>query len=151
MERNARQLTRDVYAAFNRGDVSGVLRHVDAGFQWRMSDQFARATRVFDGHEGILEAWQIFRESLEDVRCEPLALHDDGAGVVAQVHISGRLRNTEERHEVDLVQVWTIRNGLAVRLDGYSTLQEACDATGMTPPAETSASASAEASGRANR
>ena len=145
------ELARDAYAAFNRGDPRGALRHIDPAIEWRMSERFARGARVFHGHEGVLEVWEMFREALDDVRTEPQALHDAGDAVVAEVRISGRIRGTDELQAFDLVQVWTIRDRLAIRLDVYSTLKDACDAVGMTPPPATSDSTSTSASGRANR
>src|SRR5581483_9027847 len=136
------------YAAFNRGDVDGALQHLDPAIEWRMSDVFSRGTRVFHGHEGVRQVLALFDETLENFRAEPLEVLDAREAVVAPVTISGRLRGSGEPVSYHLVQVWTMRDGRAVRLDVYRDLEEAWAALGMTPPERSSASISDAGTGR---
>ena len=145
------ELTRLAYAAFNRGDVEGALQHLDPAIEWRMSGTFARGARVFHGHDGVREVFAMFNETLEDFRAEPEEVFDANDAVVAPVTMTGRLRGSGEPVSYEVVQVWTIRDRQAVRLDVYQDLDEAWAALGMTPPDRSSASISEPGTGRENR
>jgi ketosteroid isomerase-like protein len=151
MGRDEVEVIRRAYEAFNRGDVEGALQHVDPDVEWHMSEQFTRTSRVFHGHDGVREVFTVFSDALDGFRAEPLALHDAGGTVIAEVHASGLVRGTGEQASYLLNHAWTMRDRRALRLDVYPTLEEAWTATGMTPPAPSSASISAPGSGRANR
>jgi ketosteroid isomerase-like protein len=144
-------LATEAYAAFNRGDLDGAMQRIDPDIEWHMSNQFTRTSRVFHGHAGVREVFEIFTDVLEGFRAEPHAVHDAGAAVIAEVTVSGVLRGTADPTTYELVHVWTMRHRLAVRLDVYATLDEARAATGITPPAASSDSISEPGSGRANR
>lgn len=145
------EIARLAYAAFNRGDVPSALRHLDAEIEWHMSERFARGGRVFHGHDGVRQVLELFDEAVEEMRTEPHELIDAGDAVVAPVRISGRLRGSGDVVVHELVQVWRMRAGRAIRLDVYETLAEACAATGIEPPEATSASASSADPGRPSR
>jgi ketosteroid isomerase-like protein len=145
------ELSRKAYAAFNRGDVDGALQHIDPQIEWHMSGTFARETRVFRGHEGVREVIALFNEALEEFRAEPGEIVDAGDAVVAPVSITGRARGTGEPVAYELVQVWTVRNLRAVRLDVYDDEAVAWEALGMTPPARSIDSISDAETGRENR
>jgi ketosteroid isomerase-like protein len=142
MGRQEIELARQTYDAFNRGDVDGALRRIDPAIECRIDDRFVRTDRVFHGHSGIREIWGMFSEALEEFRTEPEQLHDEGATVIAEVTASGFVRGTREPEAFEAVQVWRFREGRAVRVDSYPTLEEARAATAMTPPPASSSSMS---------
>ena len=151
METHDIELARKAYAAFNRGDVDAALQHLDPAIEWNMHEAFARAPRTFRGHDGVREVWALFGEALEDFAAEPVRMHDAGEAIVAEVRMTGHARGTRERVDHDLVQVWTIRDSQATRLDVYTTSEEAWAALGKTPPASSSSSISSAPTGRENR
>jgi ketosteroid isomerase-like protein len=148
---DAVDVARRVYDAINRGDISGALKHVDPDVEWRMSPSFARDQRVFRGHDGVREALAIFGESLDEIRADPDDVLDAGDAAVAPATISGRLRGSGERMAYELVQVWSVRDGLVTRLDVYESVDEAWDALGTSPPSPSSASISDDGTGRDSR
>lgn len=145
------RLARQAYAAFNRGDIEGALQHLDPEIAWRMSDQFTRTERVFHGHSGVREVFGMFNEVLDELRAEVRQMHDAGHAVVAEVRLSGLLKGTSDPAAYDLVQVWSIRDRKAVRLDVYPTLEDAWAAIGATPPPSSSDAISDSGTGRPNR
>ena len=144
-------LARKAYAAFNRGDVDGALQHLDPAIEWNMHEAFARSPRTFRGHEGVREVWALFGEALDEFVAEPVRMHDAGEAIVAEVRMTGRARGTREHVEHRLVQVWTIRDRQATRLDVYTTSEEAWAALGKPPPESSSSSMSSAPTGRENR
>jgi ketosteroid isomerase-like protein len=145
------QLARQAYDAFNRGDVDGALQHLDPAIEWRMSDQFTRMERVFRGHEGVREVFEMFTSALDELHVDVRSMHESGPTVIAEVTIGGVLRGTKEPASYPLVQAWTVRDRKAVRLDTYPTLDEAWESIRAMPPASSSDPISDSGTGRLNR
>jgi ketosteroid isomerase-like protein len=145
------EIARQAYTAFTRGDIEGVLQYLSPEIQWRMGARFSRTGRVFEGHEGVREVFALFAEALGDFSVTPIDLYEAPQGVLAPVRIAGHTGGTGAPAVYELVQVWTVRDGLAVRLDVYETLDEACTAIGMTPPAASSSWITAPETGLESR
>ena len=119
------RLARLAYEAWNRNDLAGVLMRCDPGIEWRMSELFARGGRVLHGHAGVKEVYETFRETFSILRIHPLEFIEEDGRIVVPVRMAGRPRGTEDEVVFELVQAWTHRDGLAVRLDVYESLEEA--------------------------
>lgn len=145
------EIVRRVFEALNRRDIDGALQHVDPGVTWQMSGRFARATRVFEGHDGVREVVALFEEALDEFTVEPVALHAARDAVVAQLHASGLVRGTAEQTGYSLVELLHLRDGRVTRVEAYPTLEDAWAAAGMYPPAPSSVSISSAGTGRENR
>ena len=119
------EVARSAYAAFNRGDLAGALERIDPGIEWHMSDQFTREGRVFHGHDGVREVYRAFSENFDDFRTVPhdfISLH---GRVVVPVRLCGREKGGGAMVEFELVQVWTSRSHRAIRLDVYTSIEQA--------------------------
>ena len=119
------ELARQAYAAFNRGDLPGALSRLHPEIEWHMSLQFARGARVYRGHDGVREVFSTFAENFDDFRTEPLEVVDTGERLVVPVRMTGRQRGSGDPVEFELVQVWTTRDQLAVRLDVFASMEDA--------------------------
>ena len=119
------ELAREAYAAFNRGDLPGALRRLDPEIEWHMSSRFARGARVYRGHDGVRAIFANFAETFDDFRTEPLEVIDTGERLVVPVRMTGRQRGDGGPVEIELVQVWTTRRQLAVRLDVFLSMDDA--------------------------
>jgi ketosteroid isomerase-like protein len=118
-------LAREAYEAFNRLDLGAVLERLDPAIEWRMHEQFTRAPRVYTGHDGVRQVFDAFHENFDDFRTEPREFIEVGERLVIPVRMRGRQKGSGTPVEIDLVQVWTTRNGRATALDVYSTKEEA--------------------------
>jgi ketosteroid isomerase-like protein len=72
-----------------------------------------------------------YRRAWIDYAWATKELLDAGDDVVMVVHETARARGTEMLIERDLVMVWTMRKGRAIRMRGYGTRQEALEAVGL--------------------
>ena len=112
---------RATYAAFNRGDIAGVLKNLDESIVFTTPG--STAVPMAGTRRGIEEVRRFF-EDLErrmeftvfDVR-ELLA---QGNRVVALVHYEGRDRKTGRGFIADSAMLWTIGNGKAIRFQEYT-------------------------------
>src|SRR5689334_20180561 len=132
------QIAQQAFAAFNRGDIDGALQHVDPDIEWNMSEQFTRTKRVFSGHAGAREVFTMFGDVLDEFHAEVRGLHDAGDAVIAEVRVGGTFKGTGERSTYDVVQVWTMSNRKAVRLEVYPTLDDAWASRETMPPPSSS-------------
>lgn len=128
------EVARRAYVAFNSGGVEAILEFLDPEIEWRMWEEFSREPRVFHGHDGVREVLALFEENYDDFAAEPSEFIDAGEAVVVPVRLRGKAKGTGEEAVFDLVHVWSGPSARAVRLDVYSSTQEALEATGRSEP-----------------
>jgi ketosteroid isomerase-like protein len=77
-----------------------------------------------------MDAWG---DTMDEVRFEVDELVDAGERVVAVTRLVARSHTTGLEFEQGVAMVWTLRDGLAVRLDPYATREEALRDVGLEP------------------
>jgi ketosteroid isomerase-like protein len=77
-----------------------------------------------------MDAWG---DTMDEVRFEVDELVDAGDRVVAVTRLVARSHTTGLEFEQRVAMVWTLRDGLAVRLDPYATREEALRDVGLEP------------------
>jgi ketosteroid isomerase-like protein len=118
------ELVRTIIAALNRGDVEGMLAHMDPDFEWRPLET-SPVARVNRGREQVrryVEDWLSTFEGLHLDLEDPAEVADR---VVVVVHGHGRGRVSGLQLDNRFCQVWTIRRGTAIRMEEYATRAEA--------------------------
>lgn len=128
MSRENVALVEAIYAAFSAGDVPGVLGRMSPDIVWNEAENFPYADRnPYVGPEAVLtgvfarigEEWDGFNVVTEDVL-------DAGDSVVALGRYQGTYKATGRTLDAQLVHVWRIEDGKAVRFQQYTdTLQTA--------------------------
>jgi ketosteroid isomerase-like protein len=125
------EIARRAYAAYNAGGAEAILDFLDPAIEWRMWERFAREARVYEGYDGVREVLSIFESEFDDFAAEPHEFIDAGDHVIVPVRLGGRAKGSGEATGFELVQVWTVRGSRAVRLDVYSSREEALGALGL--------------------
>jgi ketosteroid isomerase-like protein len=72
------------------------------------------------------------RAAWNDYEVTSKELIDAGGHVVLILHEAARLADSDAWVERDLVQVWTVRDGLAVRYRAFQTRTQALEAAGLS-------------------
>jgi uncharacterized protein len=129
------EIARNAYAVFGSGDFEAAMDFLDPEIEWHMWEAFARESRVFRGHDGVRHVLALFQENIDDFRVEPHEFIDAGKHIIVPVSFHGRAKGTQQALSYELVQVWTVRDRKAVRLDVYSSKDEAFEAVGLPSPA----------------
>jgi ketosteroid isomerase-like protein len=99
-------------------------------------------SRVWHGIDGVRAWFAKTGESFDPIRWELLELTAAGRHVVARTRIVAHGRASRTPIEVDEGQLWTFRDGLLVRLQGFPTVDDAwarareLDAAEAIAPAE---------------
>ena len=120
-------LLRETYDRVNKGGFGAIEEFLHPEFEMD-SPQGVEASQAHD-KPGLQDWFRKMDEIWEALRFEPeeIVVLDD-QHVLAVVHTSGRARGSGIEIDQHLSHLWTIRDGLAVRLITYSTKQDALEA-----------------------
>ena len=112
------------YAAFNGGDVEGLLGHMQPDVVWHDAPQIPGAEmRV--GHDELLSYLQSFGRVWEEPRFEPDEVHTEGDAVVVLLHFSGRGRQSGAEVSTALGHMFRFRDGKVYRVVTYFDHEQA--------------------------
>lgn len=119
------------FEAMNSGDVSRILAFADPEFETVVPPALSAEPDVYRGHEGIRRYFKLFDDAMDGVRFEAERLWDAGDSVVAIVRLTAQGKQTGIHVEQRIAQVWTFRDGRAVRAQTFPELSEALAAAGV--------------------
>ena len=124
------EIVRRWIAAFNRGDVAGMLKLADPDVEWwnREDDPGAPVSR---GHDGLRTGMAELEESLAELRGEPKEFIDAGEYVVVPIRVVGRGRGSGASFEEHEVHVFRLRNGKVTEGREYRESNDALKAVGL--------------------
>ena len=92
------------------------------------------AADEYHGHEGVrqwaADVWEVFSEMHHEL--EEIIEAADGETVVSVQRSRGLMRHTQLPMDLVWAAVWTVRDGKAVRSQGYMTKAEALEAAGVS-------------------
>ncbi|HRK65873.1 MAG TPA: nuclear transport factor 2 family protein [Terricaulis sp.] len=121
-------LIQGIYDAFAAGDVAGVLGRMSADIVWNEAENFPYADgNPYTGPEAVAQGvfarcgseWDGFAVDVEE-------LLDAGDTIVALGRYRGTYKATGRSQNTQLVHVWRLAGGKAVRFQQYAdTLQVA--------------------------
>jgi ketosteroid isomerase-like protein len=131
--------------AFNSGDIERILELMHPDFETAVPAELSAEPDVYRGAEGVrryFDSW----DPMEDIRFEAREFWEAGEvggdeSLVADVHLTAKGRHTAIAVEQHIAQVWTLRDGRALRVATYPTLEQALAAAGLPPPAGEGAAA----------
>jgi uncharacterized protein len=124
------ELVRALYQAMNEQDVGRYDELVHPDAEWISDPRVGMAPRR--GREAILDFFMDQAEMFEGVRVEVERLSAAGERVLAFVRVTGHGRASGAGVDIRIGHVWTIREGLVVRGEGYGDRDEAVRAAGLS-------------------
>jgi uncharacterized protein len=116
-------VVRAVYEAFARGDLEGLLAHLDQRVEWRLAEghPYSPAGETWIGHEAVVE--RFFARAAEDwdrFAVDVRGLHDAGEVVVAEVRYFGAFAATGRTLDAQGCHVWRLRDGKVAAFQQYT-------------------------------
>jgi ketosteroid isomerase-like protein len=131
-DENLELLERGYTMMWREGRPEDALRPLGEDFEWVVPDHPEGAVR--HGRDGVIEfvrEWVEPWEGLEvDWRLEP----GSGERILATIDMRGRGRDSGVPTEMSFWQVWTFREGRAVRMEVYWAEEDARRAAGLAEP-----------------
>jgi ketosteroid isomerase-like protein len=116
-----------MFAAFEQGDVEAALEFIDRDFVAVVGPELSAEPDVYRGHEGVRRYIAGF-EGMEDVLLTPERFIEAGGRVLVPTVLSGRGASSGIEVEQHVVQVWTVRDRKAVRVEAFPDLDSAREA-----------------------
>src|SRR5207248_11749530 len=86
---------------------------------------------TYHGADGLRRWMDGWGDTMDEIRFEADELIDAGDRVVAVTRLVTRSSTTGIELDQTVAMVWTLRDGLAVRMDPYATREEALAAVGL--------------------
>jgi ketosteroid isomerase-like protein len=117
--------------ALNSGNLEDILAFVHPDFEAEIPPELSAEPDTYRGHEGVRSYLQSFQDVMDEIRFQPERFWEAGEKVVVAVRVSAKGKGTGIRVEQQLTQVWTVRDGRAMRADSYPTQSEALEAVGL--------------------
>jgi ketosteroid isomerase-like protein len=125
MTRDNLEIMRAAFEALDEGGIEAMLQYIHPEFEVTTPPGLAAEPDTYRGHDGIRRWFDEFYEAMDQVRLEPHDFIAVGDRVVVPFTLRARGRTTGLVAEQEAVQVWTMRDGRAVRADVFATLDEA--------------------------
>lgn len=132
MSRHNVEIVRGTFEAFNSEDIERVLSRADPDFEAVVPPELSAEPDTYRGHDGLRLYFQSFRDAMQEVRFEPEQFLEAGEFVVTVVRLTAKGRHTDIAVEQRISQVWTIRDGKAVRVLTFGSLAQALAAAGLS-------------------
>jgi ketosteroid isomerase-like protein len=128
---NVELIRRGFETVWVRGDVERAFAGVGPDFEWVVPRHPEGEVRR--GPEGAVEFFREWLEPWEEhqIDYELVDLGDDR--VLALLHMRARGKGSGAEVEMRVGQVWTVRDGRAVRMVLYFDADEAREAAGLAP------------------
>ena len=128
MGRTNADLVRDGFEALRKGDVDALIPLIDPEFEVTTPRELVAEPDTYRGPEGIRRYFDSFYDAMDRVSFEPHDFIAVGELVVVPVTLRARGRTTGIETEQRLAQIWELREGKALRIEVYATLEEAMEA-----------------------
>jgi ketosteroid isomerase-like protein len=123
------EMFRAGLAAWNEGDYEAIVDMCHPDVEWSFSDRLPDATGQIQGKDEVRRFFRTFTEDWSEISIRPDRVADRGSDVVAEVSFVAKGRDGIEV-SMQLVHVWTLRDGQIVRFRGFRSFDDALDAVG---------------------
>jgi uncharacterized protein len=127
------ELVRRGFEALSEGGVEALLQFIHPEFETTTPASLAAEPDTYRGHDGVRRYFDSFYDAMDEIRFEPREFREAGGSVIVPVTLTARGRTTGIEARQDLVMTWTLRDGKAVRVDAFATVEEALQAVEERP------------------
>ena len=125
------ELAHTVMNLLNDEGVEAALAYIHPDFEFSTPPQISLEPETYRGHDGLRRYFDQWSDAADRVRLIPGELIDAGDSVVFSGRLAARGRETGIETELPMAGIWHVRDGQAVGLDIFSTLDEARSAAGI--------------------
>jgi ketosteroid isomerase-like protein len=127
------EAARRGYEALGQVGVEAFLEEfIDPDFETTTPPEMTVEPATYRGHEGLRHYFDSFYEVMDEVRFEAEEFIDAGDRVVVPTRLVARGRDSGIEAVQQLVLVWTLRDGKALRVETFATRAEALAAAGSS-------------------
>jgi ketosteroid isomerase-like protein len=120
------EIVRNHFDAYRRGDYDEALACFAPDVEYKVAQE-----RPARGPDAVRAIWERWESAWEDLETTPEEFLDAGDHVVVTVHYSARGRGSGIEFDHRYFDVYTLRDGKAVRKVEFTDRSEALEAAGL--------------------
>jgi ketosteroid isomerase-like protein len=125
------EIVRRANEALRAGGVEALLEFIHPEFEGEAPADLSVEPDVYVGRAGVRRYFASFYDAVDEVRFEPEEFIDAGEHVVIPMQIVVKGRGSGIETGLRMTQVWTIRDGMVVRIYPYVDKESALEAVGL--------------------
>jgi ketosteroid isomerase-like protein len=115
---------------FNARGVEGIIPFIHPDFEATTPPNLASEPDTYRGHDGLRRWFDSFDEVMDDIRWDAHDFRQVGEKVIVEFTLRARGKTSGLDFGQDAVMVWSLRDGKAIGLELFETLDEARAAAG---------------------
>ena len=131
MSRENVEIVREVFDAWNRGDLDRIRDFISPEWEWQTAQLFPGVEAVYHGKEGFTRFWNTFREPWATIRVDIERIEDLGDRVLVLMTFYGKGKESGVDVTTEYANLITMRAGLATHQVGYGDWKSALEAVGL--------------------
>jgi ketosteroid isomerase-like protein len=131
MPQPAVEVIREMFEAFNSEDIERMLAFTHPDFEVAVPPTLSAEPDVYRGLDGMRRYWETFQDAMEQIRFQPGRVAETDQGVLVEMHLTARGRQTGIPVEQRVIGIWEIRDGRAFRIRVFPSMHDALDALGL--------------------
>jgi ketosteroid isomerase-like protein len=116
------------FDAFNEGGVEGILPFIHPDFEATTPPELASEPDTYRGHDGIRRWFDSFDEVMDEIRWDARNFREVDGRVLVEFTLRARGKTTGLDFGQEAVMVWELRDGQAIRVSLFPTLDQALSA-----------------------
>ena len=120
-----REVVLALYEGFRPGEAASALELLSEDFVGEVPPSMSAEPDVYEGREGALRYMRAFEGFMEEVRFEPLQVHEHGERVIVELRLVGRGATSGIEVDQLAVVVHELEDGKIKRMDPYPDLETA--------------------------
>jgi ketosteroid isomerase-like protein len=113
------------FEAFNESGIEGIVPLIHPEFEATTPPDLASEPDTYRGREGVRRWFSSFDEVMDEIRWDARGFRELGDRVVVEFTLRARGKTSGLDFGQDAVMVWELRDGQAIRLSLYPTLDQA--------------------------
>jgi uncharacterized protein len=123
------EIIRSSYEAANRRDWDAAFRDLSPDVEWIPDSRVGEGP--VRGREKVMRFFTERAEMFDELRTEPERFWEKDDRVVVFLRVTGRGGASGAGFEIRVGHLWTVRQGVVVRGEGYGDRSEALEAAGL--------------------
>jgi hypothetical protein len=125
------EMARRAYAAFNRGDLEGMLADFAPDSEYVTTGAIPGVEEVYRGPEGFRRFLKSFWGEFDEPGLEVHELIEAEDQVLVGLTFQGRGKQSGVETTWDLWHLWTVRAGKVARGQAFTSREQAVEAAGL--------------------
>jgi ketosteroid isomerase-like protein len=119
----SKQVVKDLYAAFGRGDITSVLALIAEDVVWRLPGTVPDYSGTYEGQTSVVNFFEKLSSTVEIEGFEPRDYVAESDRVLVAGWSRGRVKSTGRMFDNRWVMAFSVRDGKIIKFEEYADTQ----------------------------